>query len=131
MGGGSAARKAVSNSKTQEPPPVKKNIPTGDEAQADVADETNPFLLMMRATLRDVAEKMLKEEVDKLCGPSYYPRTESPFRRAGTEVGVCSADGRKENLLRPRLRLRSADGKVRPAARTPSISGDQEITGAR
>jgi len=106
VGGGSAARKVVSNLKTQEPPPVKKNILTGDEAQADVADETNPFLLMMRATLRDVAEKMLKEEVDKLCGPSHYPRTESPFRRAGTEVGVCDADRRKERLLRPRVRLR-------------------------
>jgi hypothetical protein len=45
VGGGSAARKAVGNSKTQEPPPVKKNPPTGAVAQADVTEQTNPSAL--------------------------------------------------------------------------------------
>ena len=113
MGGGSAARKAVGNSKTQEPPPVKKNIPTGAEAQAEVTDETNPFLLMIRAALREVAEKMLREEVDRLCGPSHYPLIATPFRRAGTEAGICYADGRKESVQRPRVRRSDEDGKER------------------
>jgi hypothetical protein len=60
--GGAAATKAVGNSKTQEPPPVKKNPPTGAVAQADVTEQTNPFLLMIRAELREVAERMLREK---------------------------------------------------------------------
>jgi transposase-like protein len=113
VGGGSAARKAVGNSKTQEPPPVKKNTPIGAEAQAEVTEQTNPFLLMIRAALREVAEKMLREEVDRLCGPSHYPLSESPYRRAGTEAGICYADGRKESVQRPRVRRSDADGKER------------------
>ena len=92
---------------------MKKNIPTGAEAQAEVSEQTNPFLLMIRAALREVAEKMLREEVDRLCGPSHYPLSESPYRRAGTEAGVCYADGRKESVQRPRVRRCDADGKER------------------
>jgi hypothetical protein len=68
VGGGSAARKAVANLKTQEPPPVKKITPTGAEAQADVTEPTNPFLLMIRAALREVAERMLREAVERSGG---------------------------------------------------------------
>ena len=56
---------------------------------------------------------MLREEVDRLCRPSHYPLSESPYRRAGTEAGICYADGRKESVQRPRVRRSDADGKER------------------
>ncbi len=135
MGGGSAARKAVGNSKTQEPTPVKKNTPTGAEAQADVTEQTNPFLLMIRTALREVAERMLREEVERLCGPRHYPLSESPYRRAGTEVGGCYADGRKEGVQRARVRRCDSEGKEReqvlasyPAMRDPDNNAAKVVT---
>ena len=56
---------------------------------------------------------MLREEVDRFCGPSHYPLIESPYRRAGTEVGVCYADGCKESVQRPRVRRCDSEGKER------------------
>ena len=47
---------------------------------------------------------MFVEEVERLYGPSHFPRT-------GTEAGVCYVDGGKERLKRPRVRRRGADGK--------------------
>jgi hypothetical protein len=38
--------RAEASSKTQEPSPVEKNTPTGAEALAEVAEQTNSFLLV-------------------------------------------------------------------------------------
>ncbi len=79
-------------------------------AQAGAADDTNPFLALLRGTLRSVAEQMLLEEVAALCGPSHYPPPGARYRRAGSESGLYHAGGQCEHLRRPRVRCRNADG---------------------
>jgi len=70
-------------------------------------------MTLLRESLRSVAEQMLLEEVSALCGPSHYPQPGATFRRAGTEAGVCHAEGRREAIQRPRVRRRGADGGER------------------
>lgn len=66
---------------------------------------------LLRESLRSVAEQMLIEEVNALCGPSHYPEPGACYRRAGSEAGVCHAQGRREAIQRPRVRRRGADGR--------------------
>jgi transposase-like protein len=92
---------------------MKKNEPIPAEAQAAANLNANPFLELMRTALRETAERMLAEEVGRLCGPSHYPIEHAVFRRAGSETGKCYAEGDAQAVLRPRVRVRGADGRER------------------
>jgi len=70
-------------------------------------------MTLLRESLRSVAEQMLVDEVSALCGPSHYPQPGASYRRAGSEAGVCHAEGRREAIVRPRVRRRGADGGER------------------
>ncbi len=67
-------------------------------------------MTLLHDSLRHVVKQMLLDEVATLCGPSHYPQLGATYRRAGTEVDVCHAGGRREPILRPRMRQRGADG---------------------
>lgn len=67
-------------------------------------------MTLLRDSLRTVAEQMLLEEVAALCGPSHYPPPGATYRRAGSERGTCHAGGRREAILRPRVRKQVGDG---------------------
>ena len=90
-----------------------ENNHAGAQATAKTNAEPNPFLELMRTVLRDAAERMLAEEVGRLCGPSHYPKEGSEYRRAGSEVGKCYAEGDAQTVLRPRVRVRGTDGRER------------------
>jgi len=67
----------------------------------------------LRDSLRATAEQMLEEEVNALCGESHRPEAGAQYRRAGSESGTCYAEGRREAILRPRVRKRNGDGRER------------------
>lgn len=93
---------------------MKKNEVNHAGAQAAAADrdpQPNPFLEMMRTAMRETAERMLAEEVAKLCGPMHHSVEGAVFRRAGSEVGKCYAEGDAQELKRPRVRVRGEDGR--------------------
>jgi transposase-like protein len=95
---------------------MKKNEVNQAGAQAAAAKrdpEPNPFLEIMRTAMRETAERMLAEEVAKLCGPRHYPLEGAVFRRAGSEAGKCYAEGDAQELKRPRVRIRGEDGRER------------------
>ena len=96
---------------------MKKNIKSAALAQASAAGNRALFLTQLRASLRSVAQQMLLEEVSALCGRSHYPQAGATSRRAGTEAGVCHTGGRREAILRPRVRRRGADGGEREHVR--------------
>lgn len=58
----------------------------------------------MRQALRTSAERMRAGEVDRLCGPSHHPPADNRYRRAGSELGKCYAEGNAQALRRPRVR---------------------------
>lgn len=67
----------------------------------------------LRDSLRAAAEQMLEEEVNALCGESHRPAAGAQYRRAGSERGVCQVDGRREAIIRPRVRKQIGDGTER------------------
>jgi hypothetical protein len=83
---------------------VKKHNKPAASAQASAVENQELFLTLVRDSLRSVAEQMLLEEVAALCGPSHYPRPGAAYRRAGSERGTCHAGGRREAIIRPRVR---------------------------
>ena len=87
----------------------KHNKPAAT-AQAPAAENREVFLTYLRDSLRTVAEQMLLEEVTALCGESHYPQPGASYRRAGSESGACYVGGRREAILRPRVRKQAGDG---------------------
>ena len=68
---------------------------------------------LLRDSLRVKAEQMLAEEVNALCGESHRPGAGAQYRRAGSESGTCYAGGRRESILRPRVRKQVGNGTER------------------
>jgi transposase-like protein len=92
---------------------VKKTIKSVAPVQVAAVENRDLFMTLLRDSLRSVAEQMLLDEVSALCGPSHYPQPGATYRRAGTEAGVCHAEGRREAIVRPRVRRRGVDGGER------------------
>ena len=82
-------------------------------AQAVPTENQAIFMMLLRDSLRGAAEQMLREEVEELCGRSHRPAAGAQYRRAGSESGACHAGGRRESILRPRVRKQEGDGTER------------------
>lgn len=114
---------------------MKKHNKPAASAQASAVENQELFLTLVRDSLRSVAEQMLLEEVAALCGPSHYPRPGAAYRRAGSERGTCHAGGRREAIIRPRVRKLADDGTEAEhrlasyaAMRTPSNNAAAVVT---
>ena len=114
---------------------MKKHNKPAASAQASAVENQELFLTLVRDSLRSVAEQMLLEEVAALCGPSHYPRPGAAYRRAGSERGTCHAGGRREAIIRPRVRKLAGDGTEEEhrlasyaAMRTPSNNAAAVVT---
>src|ERR1700722_11901370 len=92
---------------------MKKNAYKSSAAQAVPTENQEIFMTLLRDSLRVTAEQMLREEVEKLCGESHRPEPAAEYRRAGSESGACYAGGRREALIRPRVRRRGVNGVER------------------
>ncbi len=117
---------------------MKKKTKPAVRAQAPAAENRKLFMTLLRDSLRHVAEQMRLDEVAALCGPSHYPPPEATYRRAGTEADTCHAQGRRESILRPRVRRRGADGGEREhvlasyqAIRDPANNAAAVVTALR
>lgn len=92
---------------------MKSNDQTASAAQAVPVPNREIFMNLLRDSLRATAEQMLEEEVNALCGESHRPQAGAQYRRAGSESGVCHAQGRREAILRPRVRKQVGNGTER------------------
>ena len=79
--------------------------------QGDENEASNLFNEMMRKSVRLGLMNALEAEVAALCGPKYNPDSESDYCRAGSEKGSAYINGRKEDIVRPRVR-HSEQGEV-------------------
>ncbi|MBI4622678.1 MAG: hypothetical protein HY736_05560 [Verrucomicrobia bacterium] len=92
---------------------MKINNQTPSAAQAVSAENRESFMSALRDSLRATAERMLEDEVNALCGESHRPEAGAEYRRADSESGTCYAEGRRETILRPRVRKQVGDGTER------------------
>jgi transposase-like protein len=114
---------------------MKSNDKKTSSAQAVPTDSREIFMMLLRDSLRATAEQMLQEEVEELCGQSHRPEAGAQYRRAGSESGACHAGGRRERIIRPRVRKQVGDGTEREhvlasyaAMRTPSNNAAAVVT---
>lgn len=80
--------------------------------QADITEAGNIFRNWMRGMVRDLVVRVLEAEVQSFCGPSYHPEESTEYRRAGSAPGSVLCEGRREPVIRPRVRRKKADGSM-------------------
>lgn len=78
-------------------------------AQADEGEARELFLQTMRSCVRAGLLEAMAHEVELLCGPKYFPDSESECKRAGSERGQIYTDAGKEEIRRPRVRTVDGD----------------------
>lgn len=67
----------------------------------------------MRIQIRESLWDLMQEEVSLLCGPKYQSGPGCEYRRGGSEQGVVYIGGKRQRVVRPRVRQRGADGLER------------------
>lgn len=70
------------------------------------------FRSFLRGVARDTMLRVMAQEIELLCGPSYHPDPTTGYGRGGSAVGSVLYEGRSEAVKRPRVRRRKADGKT-------------------
>jgi putative transposase len=72
--------------------------------QIDSSEAGRVFREFLRGQVRGSLVRIMAEEVRELCGPKYHPLPDADCRRAGTAEGVVLVEGRREEVVRPRVR---------------------------
>lgn len=67
------------------------------------------FRNFLRGSVRQMICDVMAEEVTELCGPKHHPN-DSGYVRAGSSSGRVVVEERREEVIRPRVRLKDADG---------------------
>lgn len=80
--------------------------------QIDSSEAGQVFRGFLRGQVRQSLVNIMAEEVRQLCGPKYHPAPDADCRRAGTADGVVLVEGRREKIVRPRVRRTKSDGST-------------------
>jgi len=82
--------------------------------QASLSEVGQIFQEEMRGIIKESFINLMFEEAKQLCGGFYHPDAESGHSRAGSAKGVFFLNGRKEAVIRPRVRKRGggAEGEI-------------------
>jgi len=80
--------------------------------QMDSTEAGRVFREFLRASVRQCLVDVMAEEVRQLCGPKHRPRRGVQEHRAGSSPGVAICEGRREEIVRPRVRRKKADGRT-------------------
>lgn len=103
---------------------TKVSQETKVETQEEIRTFTRAALEdMIRARARQYAVEIIGEETEALCGPR-HSRKKSPeaARRGGSEKGSILINGKKERILRPRVRAGGAEIQLETYAKLSDFS---------
>jgi putative transposase len=84
----------------------------GRLGQMDSSEAGAIFREFLRGKVRESLVNIMAEEVGELCGPKHRPASDAECRRAGSAKGAVLHEGRREELVRPRVRRTKGDGKT-------------------
>ena len=97
--------------------------------QVGIEEAGEVFRDLLRGVVRETIVGVMAQEVETLCGPSYRPDSTKDCSRAGSAAGSVLVEGRRQEVQRPRVRRRKADGSTQEAdlvsyrtAREPGVS---------
>lgn len=80
--------------------------------QMDSSEAGRTFREFLRASVRQCLVHVMADEVRQLCGPKHRPDPGDGEYRAGSSPGVALCEGRREKIVRPRVRRKQADGQT-------------------
>ena len=80
--------------------------------QMESSEAGRTFREFLRASVRQCLVNVMADEVRQLCGPKHRPAAEVDAYRAGSAKGVAICEGRREEIVRPRVRRKKRDGKT-------------------
>lgn len=80
--------------------------------QMDSSEAGRVFREFLRGQVRESLVSIMAAEVRELCGPKYHPTPDADCRRAGTAEGVVLIEGRREEVVRPRVRRTNGKGST-------------------
>lgn len=80
--------------------------------QVSSSEAGEVFRDFLRGSIRSMICEVMSAEVSELCGPKYSPAGGDKYR-AGSSVGRVLVEGDREEITRPRVRERQADGSSR------------------
>lgn len=92
-----------------------KNGSSARIGQVEELETAEEFRALIRARTREALLEIVEEELKGLCGPRHHPDAESEYFRSGSVESPVYIDGRREDLRRPRVRQRLADGETKEA----------------
>ena len=78
--------------------------------QTSKAEMRNSFDDCIRTMVRTMIVQTMATEVAELCGTHYHPNKTDAFERGGSAPGSYYYDKEREEILRPRVREKQADG---------------------
>ena len=81
----------------------------GKMGQASGSEAGEVFRRFVRDQVRELVCRVMAEEVSLLCGPKHQPSGGESYR-SGNSPGRIQIDGKREEVVRPRVRKRTADG---------------------
>jgi transposase-like protein len=79
--------------------------------QLDSSEAGEIFRAFLRGKVRECLVNVMAEEVAELCGRKHHPSSDAECRRAGSAQGVVLHEGRREKIVRPRVRRSKAEGR--------------------
>ena len=90
------------------------------------------FREFIRDRVRDMMVDVMNEEVEFLRGPCCRPEADAEHFRAGSAPGYVLHEGRRQDVIRPRVRRREGAGTVERVLSTYTHAQDpEELRAAR
>lgn len=80
--------------------------------QVPPSDAANVFRDHLRGAVRQMITDVMAQEVNELCGAKHHPTDGDTFRN-GSTPGRVIYEGQREEVVRPRVRQRQANGSTR------------------
>ena len=78
--------------------------------QVSAGEATEVFRDHLRGAVRRMIADVMALEVEELCGPKHHPGVYGDTYRAGSSPGRVIHEGRREEVVRPRVRQRESNG---------------------
>lgn len=77
--------------------------------QVSASETGQIFRNFLRGHVREMICEVMAAEVTELCGPKHAPSSSDHYR-AGSSSGRVLYEGQREEVVRPRVRLKSSNG---------------------
>ncbi len=87
----------------------------GELEQVSDSEAGKVFRVFIRGHVRDLICRVMAQEVSLLCGPKHLPTGGDKFR-SGSSTGRIQMDGKREEIIRPRVRQRTSGSEHRMVA---------------